>query len=193
MQNTSRCSIGGLNASVARADIVWFSFNAQWVFDFCRVVRTFYNDYQPRMFVQNFTFGQNRNSDCGNGFRPLLRLMTPGAAIYPDAIKVPSARETKYKDKRAKPGGRVPLDTWDFPRVCGTFKQRREWHKTQLHEGLIERIIKYSTLPGDDVCDLFSGTGTVLRVAKDRNVTSIESSSGYCARIASEHGISIEL
>ncbi len=183
-----------MRACVDRAEIVWISFYAQWIFPVCSLVNTYSGyGYDARMFTQSYTFGQNRNSDCGNGWRPLLRLMNPDAVIYPDAIRVPSARQTKYKDKRANPLGRVPLDTWDFPRVCGTFKQRRAWHKTQLHEGLIERIINYSTLPGDEVCDVFSGTGTVLRVAKDRNVTSIESSTGYCARIAAEHGLAIEL
>lgn len=183
-----------LQEFVDHADIAWVSFNAKWIVDVCTLLGVHHGyGCDARLLVQTYTFGQNRDSDCGNGYRPLLRLKHKDAVLYPDAIKVPSARQTKYKDKRAKAGGRVPLDVWDFPRVCGTFKQRRSWHKTQLHEGLIERIIKFSTVPGDAICDAFSGTGTVLRVAKDRPVTSIELSVGYCARIAAEHGLTIEL
>ena len=32
---------------------------------------------------------------------------------------------TDYKDKRADPRGQVPGAVWHFPRVCGTFKERR--------------------------------------------------------------------
>lgn len=202
---------------VNHADIVWVSFNAKWILSIGEIITNAlrdwkcYESYEARLFMQSFNFGQNRDSDCGNGYRPLLRLKHKDAAIYPDAIKVPSARQTKYNDKRAKEGGRVPLDCWDFPRVCGTFRQRRGWHKTQLHEGLIERIINFSTLSGDSICDVFSGTGTVLRAVcnlsashtdpgsgvewrQDRNpVTSIEISTNYCARIAAEHGLAVEM
>ena len=80
---------------------------------------------------------------------------------------------------------------------------------------MIERIIKFSTLPGEAICDVFSGTGTVLRAVKNlsddprhfvlpdgkpapyiepyRNpVTSIELSPGYCEKIADEHGLTVE-
>src|SRR5262249_12697262 len=32
-----------------------------------------------------------------------------------DAVRVPSARQTRYKDKRANSKGRVPGDVWEFP------------------------------------------------------------------------------
>lgn len=61
---------------------------------------------------------------------------------------------------------------------------------------MIERIIKFSTLPGDAICDCFSGTGTVLRAVQnlgnDRQVTSIELDGGYCQKIADEHGLTFE-
>ena len=75
---------------------------------------------------------------------------------------------------------------------------------------MIERIIKFSTLPGESICDAFSGTGTVLRAVNNlssqptnvpflgecvpfRNpVTSIEISPSYCSRIAYEHDLAIE-
>jgi len=65
---------------------------------------------------------------------------------------------------------------------------------------MVERIIKFSTLPGDTICDVFSGTGTVLRAVEnlsdkhtDRNpVTSIELDPKYCAEIAAEHILNVE-
>jgi DNA modification methylase len=177
------------------ADISWVSFNAKWFAAVGRIAEDIERccpDVECRLFVQTFTFGQNRDSDCGNGFRPLLRIRKCKAPIYPDAIKVPSWRE-QHGDKRARAGGKVPLDVWDFPRVVGNSKQRRDWHPTQLNEGLIERIVKFSTVPGDAICDCFSGTGTVLRAVKDRPVTSIEQSRKYCELIAAEHGLELNL
>ncbi len=85
------------------------------------------------------------------------------------AVRVPSARQLVYGDKRANPKGRVPDDTWiirpsphddwvlrpqDIPeaftgdsdtwyysRVCGTFKERQGFHGCQMPERLLGRII----------------------------------------------------
>ncbi len=101
-----------------------------------------------------------------------------------DAIKVPSARQLVYADKRAEAGGRMPddtwilrpqdlpdglqrdEDTWYFSRVCGTFKERAGWHGCQMPEQLLGRIIKVCSNPGDLVLDPFTGSGTTLVVAK---------------------------
>ena len=141
-----------------------------------------------RQFIWYFTFGQHRHSDCGNNYRPIMRWMKKDAVIYPDAIRVPSARQLQYNDKRANPKGRVPGDVWEFPRVCGTFHERRKWHPTQHPEALMERIIKMSCVPGDLVIDLFAGTGTTRRVCKRLGIDSIviEQSRAYCERIQAE-------
>ncbi len=144
--------------------------------------------YDWKQFIWYFTFGQHRHSDCGNNYRPIMRWMKKDAVIYPDAIRVPSARQLQYNDKRADPRGRVPGDVWEFPRVCGTFHERRKWHPTQHPEALMERIIKMSCVPGDLVIDLFAGTGTTLRVCKRLGIDciGIEMSSAYCKRIEAE-------
>jgi len=188
-------------AFMEHADIVWISFNAKWLIGFGKTLDhalSLFDDYDARIFIQSFTFGQNNNNDCGNGYRPLLRLKHRDAKLYPEAIRIPSWRQLNG-DKRAAVGGRVPLDHWgEFPRITGNCKERRVWHPTQLREGMIERIIKFSTLPGDPICDVFSGTGTVLRAVHNLNitaplnkpwgpVTSIELSPTYCDKIAAEH------
>ena len=174
-----------------------------------------------------------------------------------DAVRVPSARQLVYADKRANPKGRVPDDTWIirpedgngetakhrnnqtatrrngqtakhrksgisnpsrarkeaaaatigppdilsfvlrpqdvpesfaadgdtwyFPRVCGTFKERTGFHGCQMPEQLLGRIIKACSNEKDLVLDPFSGSGTTLVVAKklNRRYVGIELSKTY--------------
>lgn len=159
-----------------------------------------------------------------------------------DAVRVPSARQLVYGDKRANPKGRVPddtwiiaptntsppskggteggckanvgddaracddqhyvpsstwvlrpqdlpdgfspdSDTWYFPRVCGTFKQREGFHGCQMPEQLLGRIIRACSNEGDLVVDPFAGSGTTLAVAKklNRRYVGIEISKQYVA------------
>jgi len=120
-----------------------------------------------------------------------------------DAIRVPSARQLVYGDRRACPKGRLPddtwilrpqdlpegfqphEDTWYFPRVCGTFKERVGWHGCQMPEQLLGRIIRACSHPGDLVLDPFAGSGTTLAVAKKlhRHFLGFELSPQYTERI----------
>jgi len=141
-----------------------------------------------RLLLWRFTFGQHRKTDCGNGYRPLMRFSKHDVEWNTDCIRVPSARQLKYKDKRANPLGKVPDDVWEFPRVCGTFHERRPWISNQHPEALIERMVLMSTNPGDMVVDMFAGSGTVHRVCKrlGRNSISVEISKTYVANILKE-------
>jgi len=114
-------------------------------------------------------------------------------------IRVPSARQLVYGDKRANPSGRLPddtwilrpqdipqsfaahEDTWYFPRVNGTFKERKGWHGCQMPEQLLGRIIRACSLPQQTVLDPFAGSGTTLTVAKklDRTYLGYELSVEY--------------
>jgi DNA modification methylase len=100
------------------------------------------------------------------------------------AIRVPSARQLVYADSRGNPDGRLPDDTWIlrpqdlaegftpgentwyFPRVAGTFKERAGFHGCQMPEQLLGRIIRACSNENDLVLDPFAGTGTTLAVAK---------------------------
>ena len=181
-----------LNLFIHHAGVSWISYNARWTFMMGGLVGDLlrnHADIEAKPFVQTFTFGQNRKTDCGNGHRPLLRLRHQAAPLYPEHIKVPSWRQLNG-DKRAAKGGRVPLDHWDeFPRVTGNSKQRRPHHPTQLHEGLVERCIKMSTQEGGTVLDIFSSTGTAKRI--NRQTVSIECDPFYCEKIAKEHNLEI--
>ncbi len=57
-------------------------------------------------------------------------------------------------------------NTWYFPRVAGTFKERAGFHGCQMPEQLLGRIIRTCSKTGDVVLDPFSGSATTLAVAK---------------------------
>lgn len=98
--------------------------------------------------------------------------------------RIPSARQLVYGDVRANPNGRLPddtwilrpqdlagnfsagEDTWYFPRVAGTFKERAGFHGCQMPEQLLGRIIRMCSHENDVVLDPFSGSATTLAVAK---------------------------
>lgn len=74
-------------------------------------------------------------------------------------------------------------DTWYFPRVAGTFKERAGFHGCQMPEQLLGRIIRSCSRPGELVLDPFSGSATTLAVAKklNRNYLGFELSEDYVA------------
>lgn len=84
-------------------------------------------------------------------------------------------------------------DTWYFPRVAGTFKERKGFHGCQMPEQLLGRIIRTCSEPSHLVVDPFSGSGTTLAVAKKlgRKYLGFELSDDYVKygleRLASIH------
>ncbi len=130
-------------------------------------------------------------------------------------IALPSARLLVYGDKRAEPKGKAPDDVWvmqNFPsvkdwlprheesddaqfapdsdtwmqsRLTGIHQERETWHPCQLPEALLERIIRVSSNPGDQVFDPFAGSGTTLAVAKrlQRHFVGCEMSEEYRHKI----------
>jgi site-specific DNA-methyltransferase (adenine-specific) len=155
--------------------------------------------------VWYYTFGVNCKYKFSRSHAHLFHFVKdPKAFTFNvDAIRVPSARELVYGDKRAHAKGRLPDDTWIlrpqdipesfeadgdtwyFPRVCGTFKERSGWHGCQMPEQLLGRIIRACSHPGDTVLDPFGGSGTSLAVAKKlgRSFLGFELSEQYAERI----------
>ncbi len=98
--------------------------------------------------------------------------------------RIPSARMLVYGDARSNPNGRLPddtwilrpqdlegrfsakEDTWYFPRVAGTFKERAGFHGCQMPEQLLGRIIRLCSHENEVVLDPFSGSASTLAVAK---------------------------
>ncbi len=135
--------------------------------------------------IWHYTFGQNTKKKFARSHAHLFYFVKdPKAFTFNDmAVRIPSARQTTYADKRANPKGKLPDDVWSFSRLCGTFKERVDWHPCQMPERVIERIVAASSDPGDMVLDPFSGSGTTLTVAArlKRHYMGIDISADYVA------------
>ncbi len=136
--------------------------------------------------VWYYTFGVNCKYKFSRSHTHLFHMVKDlnSCTFNDDKIRIPSARQLVYGDKRANPKGRLPddtwvlrpqdlaegfqadEDTWYFPRVCGTFKERAGWHGCQMPEQLLGRIIRACSNEGDLVLDPFAGSGTTLAVSK---------------------------
>lgn len=160
--------------------------------------------------VWYYTFGVNCKSKFSRSHAHLFHMVkNPKQFTFNlDAIRVPSARQLVYGDRRANPTGRLPddtwilrpqdlpegfqadEDTWYFPRVCGTFKERAGWHGCQMPEQLLGRIIRACSNDGEMVIDPFAGSGTTLAVAKKlgRKFLGFELSEDYCRQVEERLG-----
>lgn len=149
----------------------------------------------------HFSFGAYRTRKPGR-FTPTwvaMHYFTKGTKSTWSPPRVPSARQLKYKDKRANPNGKVPDNTWVLAgsdnygecfgplmncmlesRVCGTFKERTV-HPCQMPEAVLSRIISSTSNANDLVLDPFAGSGTTCVTASKlgRRSIGIEMSRQY--------------
>ena len=134
--------------------------------------------------IWHYTFGQQTKNKFARAHTHIFYFVNDDKNFtFNDcAVRVPSDRQLIYNDKRANPKGKMPDDVWNqYPRVCGTFKERQGWHPCQMPETLLTRIITASSNPGDCVLDPFSGSGTTAAVAYQlgRNYAGIDTSEQY--------------
>jgi DNA modification methylase len=141
--------------------------------------------FMRNWIVWHYTFGQQTKKKFARAHTHIFYFVNDkkNFTFNEHAVRVPSDRQLIYNDRRANPAGKMPDDVWgQFPRVCGTFKEREEWHPCQMPENLLKRIIAVSSNRGDDcVLDPFSGSGTTLAAAKqlERNYVGVEISAKY--------------
>lgn len=160
--------------------------------------------------VWYYTFGVNCKYKFSRSHTHLFHMVKDKKSFTfnLDDIRIPSARQLVYGDKRANPKGRLPddtwvlrpqdlaegftpdEDTWYFPRVCGTFKERAGWHGCQMPEQLLGRIIRACSNEGELVLDPFAGSGTTLAVAKKmrRHYVGYEISEDYAKLVRKRLG-----
>lgn len=118
--------------------------------------------------IWHYTFGQQTKTKFARAHTHIFYFVRDkeNFTFNDHSIRVPSDRQLKYNDKRADSRGKMPDDVWNtYSRVCGTFKEREQWHPCQMPESLLTRIIAVSSNPGDLVLDPFNGSGTTAASA----------------------------
>jgi len=144
----------------------------------------------PRSWViWHYTFGVNCAQNFARSHTHLLCFVRNERAFTFNAdepnLRVPSARQVIYADKRANPKGKLPDNTWVLhpkelaktmqppndvwleARICGTHAERVDRGEEGQRRGIpqmplaiMRRIIWASSREGDLVLDPFSGTGS---------------------------------
>jgi len=157
-----------------------------------------------------YTFGVNCKYKFNRSHAHLFHMVKDPKqfTFNADQGRVPSARQLVYGDSRANPKGRLPDDTWIlrpqdlpdgfrpeddtwyFPRVAGTFREREGFHGCQMPEQLLGRIIRACSNEGEIVLDPFGGSGTTLAVAKKlgRRYIGYELSEDYVGKVRARLG-----
>jgi site-specific DNA-methyltransferase (adenine-specific) len=176
--------------------------------DLCVWARRNIGFHMRNWIIWHYTFGQQTKKMFARSHTHILYFtkekpdqgMT-NLTFNADAVRVASARQTTYNDRRANSKGKLPDDTWFLrpqessphgyfepgadvwyeSRVCGTFKEREGWHGCQMPIGVLNRIILASSKPGDVVLDPFNGSGTTVVAAAllGRRFVGIDQSQEY--------------
>lgn len=169
---------------------IFFTFNEKWT----RIVENAIEEIGLSLIQRLqwfFTFGQDQTSKGKYGLchRPIYWLNSD--YVRPEQIKVPSARQIKYNDKRAARGGKMPANVWQIPRICGSFHERRKHCPTQLPEALVKRIIRGHCCPDGRVLDPFTGSATTAIICQQLGIdcVTIDVSASYIQKAAEFLGI----
>lgn len=154
--------------------------------------------------IWHYTFGVACTGNFAHSYTNLAYYTRNRTRFHfdPDAVRVPSARQAVYGDKRANPAGKLPDDVWFYrpqelpeglpadgdvwhaPRVAGTFHARQDV-PTHMPEQVVARCLKVTTPTGGLVLDLMAGSGTTSAVCKKLGMryTAIELSADCVAKM----------
>lgn len=172
---------------------IFLTFNEKWTRAVENAIETIGIPIVQRL-QWYYTFGQDQTTRGKYALccRPIYWLNSE--YIQPNKVKVPSARQIKYKDKRAAKGGKMPPNVWEFSRICGSFKERRKWLPTQLPEALVDRIVQGHCRPNGRVLDPFVGSGTTPIICKRLGLdcVGIESSEPIIKKTSEHLGVNYE-
>jgi DNA modification methylase len=115
--------------------------------DLCHVARRKIGFHMRNWIIWHYTFGQQTKKKFALSHTHILYFTKekpdPGMTnliFNPDAVRV----------------------AWNVSRLCGTFGEREGWHGCQMPFGVLNRIIRASSNPGDVVVDPFNGSGTTV-------------------------------
>ncbi|MGA2259538.1 MAG: DNA methyltransferase, partial [Thermoguttaceae bacterium] len=199
--------IGGIKRVLKPNGTFWLAIGDEYAAELKLIAQTEFGFACRSWVIWYYTFGVN----CVRGFSRshthlfhfVCNAMDFTFNAENPAVRVPSARQLVYQDTRANPKGRLPdntwilrpqdlpsgfrpdHDTWHYPRIAGTFKEREGFHGCQMPEQLLGRIVRCSSNPMDVVLDPFGGSGTTFSVAKKlgRQWLGFELSKDYVQRI----------
>ena len=166
----------------------WLAINDDWVSELDMVARNELKLYRRSWVTWYYTFGQanKRNfARCKTNLLYFVKTKSKHTFNMDDPkVRVPSARQLKYKDKRANNKGKLPDDVWMvipeqcpkdafdathdvwlYSRVCGTFKAKHNDSPNQMPVQMLDRIVRLCSNAGDLVMDPFVGTGTTGHAA----------------------------
>jgi DNA modification methylase len=143
-----------------------------------------------RSHTHLFHFTKSSDNFIFNSENPSIRILSARQLVYADRRANSNRRLPDntwiLRPQDAQPWGFAPMhDTWYFARVAGTFHEREGFHGCQMPEQLLGRIIRISSHPQDIVLDPFAGSGTTLTVAKKlgRRWLGMELSKEYVKKI----------
>jgi site-specific DNA-methyltransferase (adenine-specific) len=200
--NFSRDWMKAVHRALKPAGSFFLAIGDEYAADLCVIAKRDVGFHLRNWIIWHYTFGQQPKNKFARSHTHIL-YFTKDPAVFtfiPDAIRVPSARQTTYGDARANPKGKLPDDvwflrpqeaneplfapdgdTWNVSRVCGTFKEREGWHGCQMPIAVLDRIIKSASNPGDIVLDPFNGSGTTVVAAalQGRKYVGIDQSPEY--------------
>lgn len=172
--------LGSLVRVVHKYGSIWVFAPDEWVSEIDMVCRHELKLFKRRHVIWAFTFGQKAQQNFTRSHVHLLYFLKTRSkyTFNEDALRVPSARQAVYKDKRAETKGKPPddvwmlhrsqlephmtpdRDTWLESRICGTYKEREKHAPNQIPEAIMGRIVLACSDPGDLVVDPFAGTGS---------------------------------
>jgi site-specific DNA-methyltransferase (adenine-specific) len=164
--------LGACAKTLAPDGSLWLLISDEWVAEFAVLLKgmfrvrgiQFTNGLTMRSWIKWYErFGVYCTSKFGRCSRHLLHFVKDPVrfVFHAETVRVPSARQEVYNDRRANPDGKVMDDVWsDIPRLAGTHGERIAGFPTQLPVVLLSRIIAVASDPDDLILDPFSGSGT---------------------------------
>jgi site-specific DNA-methyltransferase (adenine-specific) len=207
--NFSRDWIKAVHRALKPTGSFYLAIGDEYAADLCVIAKREAGFYLRNWIIWHYTFGQQPKNKFARSHTHILCFTKDlkEFTFNADAVRVPSARQTTYGDRRANPKGKLPddvwyldpgtfilrppeapeplfssiCDTWNVSRVCGTFKEREGWHGCQMPIGVLNRIILASSNPDEIVLDPFNGSGTTVVAAAllGRRYVGIDQSAEY--------------
>ena len=212
--NFSRDWMKAVHRALSPTGSFFLAIGDEYAADLCVIAKRDVGFHLRNWIIWHYTFGQQPKNKFARSHTHILYFTKDPKhfTFNPDAVRVASARQTTYGDRRANPKGKLPDDvwflrpqeapepmftpegdTWNVSRVCGTFKEREGWHGCQMPIAVLNRVILSASNPGDVVLDPFNGSGTTVVAAAllGRKYVGIDQSAEYVeyARKRLEHAL----